>query len=159
MEHKTVNKIDTIEKITPVIENTAMRYGFFPIEIDFSKESGRWFLRIFLYSKEKPVTLDDCENISRSMSDFLDELIPVKYNLEVSSPGLDRKIKSDKEYVIFEGKLVNVKLKKPISDTSDKHILGRIAGFSETDGLTLETENGTVVIPKDNIQKAQLEIE
>lgn len=159
MEHKTVNKIDTIEKITPVIENTAMRYGFFPIEIDFSKESGRWFLRIFLYSKEKPVTLDDCENISRSMSDFLDELIPVKYNLEVSSPGLDRKIKSDKEYVIFEGKLVNVKLKKPISDTSDKHILGRIAGFSETDGLTLETESGTVVIPKDNIQKAQLEIE
>ena len=93
------------------------------------------------------------------MSDFLDELIPVKYNLEVSSPGLDRKIKSDKEYVIFEGKLVNVKLKKPSSDTSDKHILGRIAGFSETDGLTLETENGTVVIPKDNIQKAQLEIE
>ena len=43
MEHKTVNKFDTIEKITPVIENTAMRYGFFPIEIDFSKESGRWF--------------------------------------------------------------------------------------------------------------------
>ncbi len=160
MEHKNINKFDIIEKITPVVENTAMRYGFIPIETDFSKESGRWFLRIYLYSKEKPVTLDDCENISRSLSDFLDELIPVKYNLEVSSPGLDRKIKSDKEYIIFEGKLVNVKLKKPIDKTTgEKHLTGRIKNFSENEGLMLETENGTVIIPKENIQKSQLEIE
>lgn len=160
MEHKNINKFDIIEKITPIVENTAMRYGFIPIETDFSKESGRWFLRIYLYSKEKPVTLDDCEKISRSLSDFLDELIPVKYNLEVSSPGLDRKIKSDKEYIIFEGKLVNVKLRKPLNDlTDDKHIIGHIKDFDENTGLTLETENGIIVIPKENIQKSQLEIE
>lgn len=160
MEHKNINKFEILEKIKPLVENTAMRYGFVPIETDFSKESGRWFLRIYLYSKEKPVTLDDCENISRSLSDFLDQLIPVKYNLEVSSPGLDRKIKSDMEYVIFEGKLVNVKLKKPLDEnTQEKHITGRILDFSETEGLTLETENGRITIPKENIQKSQLEIE
>lgn len=160
MEHKNINKFDIIEKITPLVENTAMRYGFVPIETDFSKESGRWFLRIYLYSKEKPVTLDDCENISRSLSDFLDELIPVKYNLEVSSPGLDRKIKSDREYIIFEGKLVNVKLKKALDENNpEKHIIGRIKDFSENTGLTLDTEAGEVVIPKENIQKSQLEIE
>ena len=160
MEHKNINKFEILEKIKPLVENTAMRYGFVPIETDFSKESGRWFLRIYLYSKEKPVTLDDCENISRSLSDFLDQLIPVKYNLEVSSPGLDRKIKSDMEYVIFEGKLVNVKLKKPLDEnTQEKHITGRIFDFSEAEGLTLETENGRITIPKENIQKSQLEIE
>ncbi len=160
MEHKNINKFEILEKIKPLVENTAMRYGFVPIETDFSKESGRWFLRIYLYSKEKPVTLDDCENISRSLSDFLDQLIPVKYNLEVSSPGLDRKIKSDMEYVIFEGKIVNVKLKKPLDEnTQEKHITGRILDFSEAEGLTLETENGRITIPKENIQKSQLEIE
>lgn len=160
MEHKNINKFDIMEKITPLVENTTMRYGFFPIEIDFSKESGRWFLRIFIYSTEKPVTLDDCENISRSLSDFLDELIPIKYNLEISSPGLDRKIKSDKEYLVFKGKLVNVKLKKSLDEkTQEKHIVGRIVDFDVSEGLVLKIGDETVTIPKDNIQKSQLEIE
>lgn len=91
-------------KLVPLIDNTAMRYNLIPLEIDFTKENGKWFLRIFLY-KEEGVTLDDCENVSRSLNPFLDELIPVKFYLEVSSPGLDRKLKSDKEYIIFQGKL------------------------------------------------------
>ena len=95
-----INRHEVLEKITPLIENTAMRFGYIPIEIEFIKENHRWFLRIFLYSKEKDVTLDDCEKVTRSLSDFLDELIPVKYNLEVSSPGLERKFKSDKEFSV-----------------------------------------------------------
>lgn len=160
MEYKNINKFDILEKITPLIENTAMRFGFIPLEIDFSKESGRWFLKIFLYSNEKPVTLDDCENISRSLSDFLDELIPVKYYLEVSSPGLDRKIKSDKEYLVFKGKLVNIKLKQPLDEsTQDRHVIGRIVDFDTTEGLILHVSGKNITIPKENIQKAQLEIE
>ena len=159
MEHKSVNKFEILEKITPLIENTAMRYNMIPIEIDFSKESGKWFLRIFLYSYERGVTLDDCEKISRSLSDFLDELVPVKYYLEVSSPGLDRKIKSDKEYTIFQGKTINVKLKNPLEGTEMRQIIGKIIDFSETQGLTVATEDETIVIPKENILRAQLEIE
>ena len=95
MEQKHFNKNEILEKLTPLIDNTAMRYNMIPLEIDFTKESGKWFLRIFLY-KEEGVTLDDCENVSRSLNPFLDELIPVKFYLEVSSPGLDRKLKSEK---------------------------------------------------------------
>lgn len=166
MEHKhehkhiNMNRTDVIQKITPLIENTAMRYGFMPIEIDFCKESNRWFLRIFIYSPDKPVTLDDCENISRSLSDFLDELIPVKYYLEVSSPGLDRKIKSDKEFIIFKGQPVSIKLKKPIEGLEDKKIKGIIDEFDPNFGLTIILkDNSKFVIQKENIHRAQLEIE
>ena len=93
---------EIIEKITPVIENAAMKNGVIPIEIDFQKESGKWFLRIYIFDPEHPVDLDDCEKLTRSIDDFLDEIIPVKYSLEVSSPGLERKIKSSKEYTVFK---------------------------------------------------------
>ena len=106
-----INRYEVLEKITPLIENTAMRYNLIPIEIEFVKENHRWYLRIYLYSYEKDITLDDCENVTRSLNDFLDELIPVKYFLEVSSPGLERKFKSDKEFMIFKCRRISIKLK------------------------------------------------
>ena len=80
-----INRLEILNAITPLIENTAMRFNLIPIEIDFSKENHRWFLRIFLYSNDHPITLEDCENVTRSLEGFLEELIPVKYYLEVSS--------------------------------------------------------------------------
>lgn len=161
MEHKGINKFEVLEKITPLVENTAMRYNLIPIEIDFSKESGRWFLRIFLYSPDHGVTLENCEKVSRSLSDFLDELIPVKYYLEVSSPGLDRKLKSDKEYCIFQGKTITLKLKKPVDNTEERNLICKIIDFNEKEGLTVQKcdSEETFVIPKENIIRAQLEIE
>ena len=88
------NKRELIETITPVIENTAMRYGLIPLEILLERENNRQFLRIFIYSPDHNVSHLDCENMSRGLGDMLDELIPFKYFLEVSSPGLDRKFKS-----------------------------------------------------------------
>ena len=79
MMKQDVNRLEVLEAITPLIENTAMRFNLIPIEIDFSKENHRWFLRIFLYSKERNITLDDCENVTRSLEGFLDDLIRVKY--------------------------------------------------------------------------------
>ncbi|MBR6162767.1 hypothetical protein IKQ26_02585 [bacterium] len=136
-EHQEfINRHEIMEKIMPIVDNTLMRYGFLPVEVDLAKENHRWFLRIFIYSPEKSVTLDDCENISRSMSDFLDELIPFKFNLEISSPGIERKIKSDREYLIFKGKDILLKLKTPIDDTPDTNqIVARIVDFDENEGL------------------------
>ena len=120
MAKQEINRYEILEKITPVIENTVMRFGYIPVEIDFVKENHRWFLRIFLYSSQKDVTLDDCESVTRSLSDFLDELIPQKYYLEVSSPGLERKFKSDKEFVIFKGRRISVKLKEPLEGETER---------------------------------------
>ena len=154
------NKRELIETITPVIENTAMRFGLIPLEVDFSKENGKWFLRIFLY-KQEGVTLDDCENVSRSLNTFLDELIPVKFYLEVSSPGLDRKLKSDKEYIIFQGKTIDLKLKSQIEGTEEKHFICKILDYNPEIGVkVLKTdEKKELIIPKDKIHRAQLHIE
>ncbi len=161
MAKQDINRYEIIEKITPLIENTAMRFGYVPIEIEFVKENHRWFLRIYLYSSEKDVTLDDCEKVTRSLSDFLDELIPVKYYLEVSSPGLERKFKSDKEFVIFRGRRVSIKLKEPLEGENEKIFKGEILDFNNKEGLKfLRFDDGEeLCIPRSNIQSAKLYID
>jgi len=156
-----INRHEILDKIAPLIENTAMRYGYIPIEIEFIKENHRWFLRIYLYSKEKDVTLDDCENVTRSLNDFLDELIPVKYYLEVSSPGLERKFKSDKEFLYFKGRRISLKLREPLNGETEKIFKGEILDWDDNEGLKfLRFNDGEELqIPKENIQSAKLYID
>ncbi|MDD3237834.1 MAG: hypothetical protein PHV37_07025 [Candidatus Gastranaerophilales bacterium] len=134
-KHDIFNKKDIIDKLVPLVENTAMRFNLTALEIDFSKENHRWFLRIYLYSPVRPVTLDDCESVSRSLGDFLDELIPVKYHLEISSPGIERKLKADKEFKIFIDKDISLKLKNAIDDSLEKQFVAKIVGFDEEEKI------------------------
>ena len=156
-----VNRLEVLNAITPLIENTAMRFNLIPIEIDFSKENHRWFLRIFLYSKDHNVTLDDCENVTRSLEDFLDELIPVKYYLEVSSPGLERKFKSEKEFIIFKGRRISIKLKEALEGETEKIFKGELVDYDTNEGLKFfRFDDGQeLIIPKSNIQSAKLYID
>ena len=156
-----INRHEILDKITPIIENTSMRFGYIPIEIEFIKENHRWFLRIYLYSKEKDVTLEDCENVTRSLNDFLDELIPVKYYLEVSSPGLERKFKSEKEFIYFQGRRISLKLKEPLEGETEKIFKGEIIDWNDVEGLKfLRFDDGEELqIPKNNIQSAKLYID
>lgn len=156
--HEHFNKKELMEKLIPLIENTAMRFNVVPVEIDFAKENHKWFLRIYIHSKDRNITLEDCENISRSLGDFLDELIPFKFNLEISSPGIERKLKSDKEYLIFAGKDIKLKLKNGIGENYDKVFVCKIVDFDETRGLTvyLYSTKTEVLIQKENIISARL---
>ena len=114
-----------------------------------------------MYSKDKDVTLDDCENVTRSLNDFLDELIPVKYYLEVSSPGLERKFKSEKEFLIFKGRRISLKLKEPLENETEKIFKGEIIDWDENSGLTFFRfyDGQELKIPKTNIQSAKLYID
>ncbi len=156
-----INRYEVLDKITPLIENTAIRFDLIPIEIEFVKENHRWFLRIYLYSPKREITLDDCENVTRSLNDFLDEFIPVKYYLEVSSPGLERKFKSDKEFLIFKGRRISLKLKTPFEGESEKIFKGEILDWDDNSGLKfLRFDDGEEYqIPKENIQSAKLYID
>ena len=128
-----LNRHEILEKVMPLVENTAMRFNLIPVEVDFSKENHRWYLRIFLFSYDHPVNLDDCENVTRSIQDFLDELIPCKYYLEVSSPGLERKFKSEKEYIIFRGKNVSIKLKEPLEGEKEQIFKAKLVDYDENE--------------------------
>ena len=156
-----LNRHKILEKVMPLVENTAMRFNLIPVEVDFSKENHRWYLRIFLFSYDHPVNLDDCENVTRSIQDFLDELIPCKYYLEVSSPGLERKFKSEKEYIIFRGKNVSIKLKEPLEGEKEQIFKAKLVDYDENEGITvirLEDEK-ELVLPMDKIKSTKLYFE
>ena len=158
MSGENFSKKEVMKNIYPLIENTCMRYNLIPLEVDFAKESGRWFLRIFIYSTDHDINHKDCEDISRSLSDFLDELIPVKYYLEISSPGLERRFKSEKEYIIFNGKIIEIKLKTPLENESTKHFKAQLLDFNEGIGVTVKRldDNKELVIPLSNIFSSRL---
>ena len=154
-----INKKEILEKLTPVVENTSMRYNLIPLEISLEKENGHWFLRIFIYSADHPVSHQDCENITRSLGDLLDDLIPFKYYLEVSSPGLNRKLKSAREYVVFCGRDVIVKVKNPLEGLETKTFKAVIDNYIENEGLVVNAkENGrSYCIAQDNIFSVRLD--
>lgn len=153
------SKKEVIEKITPVIENTGIRYNLIPLEISLEKENNCWFLRIFIYSPDHPVNHEDCAHITNSLGDLLDELIPFKYYLEVSSPGLERKLKSTREYVIFKGHNVIVKVKNAPEDNMSKKISAKILDYNDGEGLKIfafDTKK-EYVIPLENIFSVRLD--
>ena len=153
------NKKEILEKLIPVVENTAMRYNIIPLEVSLEKENAHWFLRIFIYSPDHPVSHQDCENITRGLGDFLDELIPFKYYLEVSSPGLNRKMKSTREYVIFKGKDIIIKVKNPLEGVDTKTIKAVLIDYREGQGLEIQTkeEGKNFLVPLDNIFSVRLD--
>lgn len=150
------SKREVIDTITPVIENTAMRYGLIPLEIALEKENNRWFLRIFIYSSNHPVSHLDCENLSRGIDNMLDELIPFKYYLEVSSPGLDRKFKTEKEYIIFKGHDVIIKLKNSVEGIEEKTISALLLDYNESFGVKINYKNKEFLIPIEKIHYTKL---
>ena len=99
--------------------------------------------------------------MTHSLNDFLDTLIPVKYYLEVSSPGLERKFKSDKEFLIFKGRRVSIKLKESLEGETERIFKGEILDWDDNEGLKfLRFDDGMELqIPKSNIQSAKLYID
>lgn len=156
-----LNRHEILEKVMPLVENTAMRFNLVPVEVDFTKENHRWYLRIFLFSYDHPVNLDDCENVTRSIQDFLDELIPCKYYLEVSSPGLERKFKSDKEYLIFRGRNISIKLKQPLEGEKKQIFKALLIDYDEREGVTIKRleDDKEMILPLSAIKSTKLYFE
>lgn len=152
------SKREVTQKILPIIENICAKNGLIPLEVNLVKEQGRWFLRIFIFSSDHPITHKDCERATRSLDDYLDELIPVKYFIEISSPGAERKFKSSIEYTVFKGKKVKVILKQPKNETDDKILYGNIIDYQKNIGLKLQLldSNQEILIEEDNIQTTSL---
>lgn len=86
------------------------------VDVEYVKEAGEYYLRIFI-DKDGGVSLNDCEVVTRALNPILDEKDPIKENyfLEVSSPGLDRPLKKEKDFIRYAGRDVEVKLYKHIN--------------------------------------------
>jgi len=133
------------------------------VEIEFKRTGREAVLRLFI-DKEGGVMLDDCADLSRELSLLLDveDIIPCEYNLEVSSPGLDRPLKTLADYDRFAGRLVKVRTYEQFPDDAGnkrKTFLGRLEGLRDGVVILKLTEGQTASIPIERVAKANLEFE
>ncbi len=114
------------------------------VDVEYVKEAGTWYLRAYI-DKEGGIAIDDCELVSRALSEKLDELdfIEDSYILEVSSPGLGRPLKKDKDFNRNLGNEVEVRLYKAIN--KQKEFVGILTAFDK-DTVIIEQEDGEEII-------------
>ena len=114
------------------------------VDVEYVKEAGTWYLRAYI-DKEGGIAVDDCEVISRKLSDWLDkeDFIDDSYILEVSSPGLGRPLKKEKDYVRSMGREVEVRLYKAID--RQKEFTGILSAYDDK-AVTLTMEDGSEAV-------------
>lgn len=114
------------------------------VDVEYVKEAGSWYLRAYI-DKEGGITVDDCEIISRRLGEWLDEkdFIADSYILEVSSPGLGRPLKKDKDFKRSIGKDVDIKLYKPLNKQKD--YTGTLTAY-DRETVTITQEDGTELV-------------
>ena len=151
-----MNKIE--EAVWTMAEPLAEQNGLDLIEVEFVKEGSEWYLRLYLDKENGTVELDDCEKISRLVSDQLDKKDPIEqaYRLEVSSPGIERPLKRDKDFLRFKGEKVRAKVFMPIN--GQKEFVGELG---EVDAQTIQIicDGESVSVPRDKVSKIHLEWE
>lgn len=143
--------------IEPVIEAGCLEL----VHLECLRMKTRWLVRIYI-DKEGGVTIDDCTEMSNLIGDILDvnDIPPGPYTLEVSSPGLDRPLARDKDFLKYRGHKVKVTTVEKLQGT--RHFKGKLIDFIEEDDrkiLVIEAEGKTYRIPKGLVQKARLEYE
>ena len=120
------------------------------VDVEYVKEGGEFFLRVYI-DKEGGVSLNECELVTRALNPILDEKDPIKdnYYLEVSSPGLDRPLKKDKDFVRYQGRDVEIKLYKPINGS--KLHEGELVGLTEDKNIKVIIDNEEVEFNKKDV--------
>lgn len=132
------------------------RFGLELVDVEYVKEGSDYFLRAYI-DKEGGVTIDDCEAVSRPLSDMLDEedFIPDAYILEVSSPGLGRQLKKEKDFLRSIGKEVDVKLYKAVEKRKE---FSGILLQNEADSILIEEEGNRLRFLKKDISLVRLTV-
>lgn len=145
--------------VQPILDSMGLEL----VELEFKKAGRSFVLRLFI-DKTGGVTMDDCADVSRELSLLLDveDCIQNRYTLEVSSPGLDRPLKKESDFIRFQGRLAVVKTAELLKDEKGsprKTFLGTIEGLEEGEVVIRLKEGPTARIPLEKIVKAHLEFE
>ena len=135
-----MKKADIEKKVEELLLPLTEEAGFDLVDVEYVKEGSNWYLRVFL-DRDGGITIDDCEWVSRALEKRLDQDDPIEtaYVLEVSSPGLDRQLKKDKDFVRYAGSLVDVKLYQ--EQDGARTWQGTLRGW-EDGVLVIEAEDG-----------------
>lgn len=144
-----------VERVKEIALPLLQELGFELVEVEFRREASGWILRLYL-DKSGGLTLGDCQRASEELSDLLDveDLVDHPYSLEISSPGLNRPLSQEADFLRFAGQRARLTTSQAIA--GQRRFLGTLKGF-EAGRIMLEQEDGTVVfIPHVLISKARL---
>ncbi len=156
---------DVVAAVRPVAERVARTHGLDIFDVQFRREGGGMVLRVQLdrpgpaASAEDSVSVGDCATVSRDLSVVLDveDTVPVGYTLEVSSPGLDRPLRSAADYGRFAGRRAKIVMREPVD--GQRFFKGRLAGV-DGEQVLIEGEDGRAHrVPMHVITRANLEVE
>ncbi len=145
-------------KVTDAVAQLALPYveaaGCTLWDVEYVKEAGEWFLRVYI-DKADGVSIEDCEAVSRPLSDKLDEADPIEgsYTFEVSSAGADRVLKKPEHFAQFQGAEVEVRLYR--SKDGRKDFIGLLQSWQDGD-VTLEVGGAPMVFTKQEVAQVRL---
>jgi len=154
---------DVTRRVEEIARPLAESLGMELVELEYKREGRQMMLRLYI-DREGGVSLDDCAAVSRELSAVLDieDIVPGRYTLEVSSPGLNRPLKSRADYERYCGRLVRIRTFEPFADDAGnrrKTFLGELVRL-DGDLVRLRLREGqTAAIPLECVAKANLEFE
>jgi ribosome maturation factor RimP len=150
------------DRVRRVVEPVLARDGYELVEVEWIRQSGRWTLRLFI-DRAEGVGIEDCQLVSRTVEPILDveDFIEPTYDLEVSSPGLDRPLRKPADFDRYAGQRARVKAYGPVAGTAPgspgrKHWSGVLRGFRDG-AVEIEVDGALHRIPHEQIAKAHLE--
>lgn len=146
------------DRIRELARPVAEGFGLELVDVAYTSEYGRRVLRVYI-DKPGGVTLEDCERVSRELGAVLDveDPIPQSYNLEVSSPGLDRPLKTEADFARFAGKRARIRAREPVEGRRNfKAVIDEARGGEV---FVTDFDGRKFAIAVANIEKARLEIE
>ena len=149
---------EALEKVRALAQRVLAFAGMELVHLEMKREPGGFIVRLYI-DKEGGVTLDDCAAVSRRLSVEMDveDPVPERFTLEVSSPGLDRPLVSDRDFLRFSGRNISLTTREPIDGR--RNFQGRLVGLIDG-SVRLILEGGReIAIPRERIAKARLEIE
>ncbi len=154
---RTMGKSSIHQTVAEIIEPITREENIELVDVEYKKVGKTWALRIYI-DKNLGVTLGDCQRISRQAEDLIEvhEVITNPYVLEVSSPGLDRPLKKERDFIRNKGKQVQVKSFSPVN--GKKQRIGTVQDF-KNGTLYLKDPAGIQEIPLGDIAQAKLTIE
>lgn len=155
------------KKITEIIEEISAEFlaqnGLELYNSEFVKEGRDWFLRVYIDKMQEAqeaqyVSTDDCEKVSRFLSAELDRIDPIEQNyyLEVSSPGMDRALLKDKDFVRFAGEIVDISLYKAVD--GQKAYQGRLVGIEDGKIIITDEQDNRIEFPREQVAKTKLAV-
>jgi ribosome maturation factor RimP len=151
---------EIVEKVKELLQPILEEGNFELVDIEFVREPVGWVLRIYADRPEGGITISDCQWISERIGTVLDveDVIPHSYNLEVSSPGLDRPLKSQKDFERHKGIVVKIKTTEPLDN--QRNFKGEVVSTSK-EGVTIHdvSRNAEVEIPYEKIKSARVDID